>query len=303
MFGVAILAALTVRLGLVHFKRGSLLGREIDMLNAGWAAKTFWRAFSGSDATPAVARYFLGRWKTQRGMAVADGEVLSLSDAFGLGLQDIAIWYRVEIPRALRKISVTICVTVVIGLAAAAIGYVYVDRSVPAGALSAKQAGKAQGALNDNLRFFTQCTTAQCLFFNNFRAELIISALGIVSFGLLGMIAYIGNFAFIGGILSISARSLGVSPLLIFLTGILPHGIFELPSIILVSSAVLHAGLTLVTPKDGRSIGEAFLISIADLLKILIGVCVPLLFVAAMIEGWITPRLLAHFFGEALSVK
>ncbi len=303
VLGVAILAALTVRLGLVHFKRESLLGREIDMLNASWAIKTFWRAFSGSDTPPAVARYLLGRWKMLRGMAVADEEVLSLPHAFQLGLQDIAVWYRVEIPRALRKISATICVTVVIGLAAAVIGYVYVDQHVPAGALSPKQAGKEQGALNDSLRFFTQCTTAQCLFFNNFRAEMIISALGIVSFGVLGMIAYIGNFAFIGGVLSISAKSLGVSPLLIFLTGILPHGIFELPSIILVSSAVLHAGLTLVTPKDGRSIGEAFLISIADLLKIVIGVCIPLLFVAAMIEGWITPRLLAHFFGEALSVK
>jgi stage II sporulation protein M len=106
----------------------------------------------------------------------------------------------------------------------------------------------------------------------------------------------------IGGVLAAS-KIVGVSPLLVFITGILPHGIFELTSIILASSAVLYTGVELVTPKDGRTIGEAFIISIADLIKILFGVCVPLLIVAALVEGWITPRIFTHYLGNMLPLK
>ncbi len=300
VLGVSIMSGLIIRLGLVHFKRENLLGREIDMLNANWAARTFWMAFSGAETAPALARYFTGRLKQLRKLVLAESETLSFADAFTLDWGALGIWYRVEIPKALRKISTAFWVTLTIGIAAMLAGYFYVDGLIIPGNLDAERISQAKDALNDNL--LKSGITPQFLFFNNFRAELLIAALGLFSFGVLGMVAFIGNFALIGGILPL-AKMVGVSPALVFVTGVLPHGIFELLSIILLSSAVLSAGLHLVTPKDGRTIGEAFLVSIADLLKILLGVCVPLLIVAAIIEGWITPRIFSHFFGEALSVK
>ncbi len=300
VLAVGIISALIVRLGLVHFKRENLLGREIDMLNMSWVAQTFWQAFSGSDKAPALGRYIWLHWKKLRNMASAASETLLLADAFALDLQAFGTWYMVEIPKSLRKLSVAFWITLAMGVAAILAGYFYVDANIPSGTLDAQKVEQVKSAINDNL--LKSGFSPQELFFNNLRAELLISALGIFSFGVLGVVVYIGNFAIIGGLLPLG-KMVGVSPLLIFVTGILPHGIFELLSIILVSSAVLSAGLEMVTPKDGRTIGEAFLISIADLLKILFGVCMPLLFVAAIIEGWVTPRLFAHFLGEALSVK
>lgn len=300
VIGVAIMAGLVVRLGLVHFKRESLLGREIDMLNAGWATQTFWRAFSGSDVTPALGRYLIGRLKLLQKTPPSQEEMLSFTDAVLLDVQGLVFWYRVEIPKALRKISVAFWVTLAIGIAAILAGYFYVDARVIPGSLDVDRVEQAKTALNDYL--LKGDLTPQSLLLNNVRTELIIGALGIFSFGVLGIVVYIANFALIGGILPLT-KVVGFSPLMVFATGILPHGIFELPSIVLLSSAVLYAGLELVTPKDGRSIGEALLVSVADLLKILLGVCIPLLIVAAMIEGWVTPKIFVYFLGKALLIK
>jgi stage II sporulation protein M len=118
----------------------------------------------------------------------------------------------------------------------------------------------------------------------------------------LSVLAFIGNFALIGGVLGV-VRLVGVSPWLVFVSGVLPHGILELPSIILLSAAVLHMGLRLVTPEEGRSIGETMIVTFADVIKVLVAVCVPLLILAALIEANITPRILLAVIGRSLDIK
>jgi stage II sporulation protein M len=134
------------------------------------------------------------------------------------------------------------------------------------------------------------------------RAELVIMVLGVFSFGVLSVVAYLGNFALIGGVLG-AVRLVGVSPWLVFVSGILPHGIFELPSVILICAAVLHMGLRLVTPEPGHSIGETLILTFADVLKILLAVCLPLLLLAALIESNLTPRLLLAAIGHSFDIK
>jgi uncharacterized membrane protein SpoIIM required for sporulation len=58
------------------------------------------------------------------------------------------------------------------------------------------------------------------------------------------------------------------------------------------SAIVLYMGATLVTPQTGKSMGEVILELVADWVKIFLGVVVPLLAVAAVIEAYITPGLL-----------
>ena len=140
------------------------------------------------------------------------------------------------------------------------------------------------------------------LFWHNLRAELIILLLGIFSFGVLSIVAFIGNFALIGAVLGV-LPAVGLSPALVFASGILPHGIVELPSIILLSAAVLHMGLRLVTPEEGRSIGETMIVTFADVTKVLIAVCIPLLLVAALIEANITPQILISVIGHSLNIQ
>jgi stage II sporulation protein M len=87
--------------------------------------------------------------------------------------------------------------------------------------------------------------------------------------------------------------AIGGSPLASGLFGIAPHGIFEIPALILSSAAILHIGLALVTPRSNKTLGEVLIESIADWAKICAGLVIPLLTVAAAIEAWVTPELLS----------
>jgi uncharacterized membrane protein SpoIIM required for sporulation len=86
---------------------------------------------------------------------------------------------------------------------------------------------------------------------------------------------------------------LGYSPVTLVVYGLLPHGIFEVPALILASAAMLRIGVVLVTPQVGRSMGEVVLELLADWAKIVIGLVLPMLLVAALVETYVTPLLLA----------
>lgn len=93
----------------------------------------------------------------------------------------------------------------------------------------------------------------------------------------------------------LSSNGIAVLPLV---TGrLLPHGILEIPVAILATAAFLDAGAILATPTPGRTIGEVWLVSVADWAKVMIGVVTPLLLVAACIEVWVTPRIAVLVFG------
>jgi uncharacterized membrane protein SpoIIM required for sporulation len=115
--------------------------------------------------------------------------------------------------------------------------------------------------------------------------------LGIVSFGTLGVTLFLVNMGLVGGVLG-GASLLGVSPWLLFAAGILPHGIFELSAVFLSVSATLKAGALLVTPQQDKSLGELLLVALADWFRVFIGVALPLLAVAAVVEVFVTPQLL-----------
>jgi len=86
--------------------------------------------------------------------------------------------------------------------------------------------------------------------------------------------------------------ALGVSPVKLAVFGILPHGIFEIPALVLSSAAVLYIGIALVTPRSNLTLGEVLINAIADWAKIGIGLVLPLLTIAAVLETWVTPVLL-----------
>ena len=250
---VASLSALLVRLGMAHFQREVLLGREIDILNLRWMGKIFWRAFCG-------------------------------------GAKNIFDWYRREVPATLRRQKVSIWLTVLIG-AVAAVGIYFWSVSLTRGLAGLVKPEDITKALGEGLNPLKGQVSFWFIFGNNIRAMFIIALLGLVSFGTLGMLAYVLNTSLIGGVLGIF-KALGYSPLLLHAAGILPHGIFELPALIISSAAVLHIGVMLVTTEARKTLGETLIEGIADWTKINLGLVIPLLAIAAAIETWITPVLL-----------
>ncbi len=77
----------------------------------------------------------------------------------------------------------------------------------------------------------------------------------------------------------------------------MPHGVLEIPAIILAGAAILHMGGALAAPIPGKSIGEAWLGALADWAKVMLGFVVPLLIGAALLEVFVTPKLIPLVFG------
>jgi len=133
------------------------------------------------------------------------------------------------------------------------------------------------------------------LFYHNARTTVVFLLLGLVSFATLGLTLFIGNIGLVGGVMG-AASLIGYSPLLTFVAGVLPHGIFELTGVFLATAAMLKVGAQLVTPQTEKSLGEILLLSLADWFRIFIGIVLPLLAIAAVIEVYVTPILIRWAF-------
>jgi stage II sporulation protein M len=262
ILGVTLLAALLVRLGLSHFRREYLLGREIDTINFKWVGRTFRDRFRGQANT-------------------------------------IQEWYRTELPISLRQLRQPLMIVIGLGLLAGIVSYLWVVVNVPAYIqLSPERIREFRTLIADNLSnvdLLQESLPAPVLFFHNARTTVIFLVLGLLSFGTLGLTLFIGNIALVGGVLG-AAQLVGYSPLLAFAAGILPHGIFELSAIVLATAAMLKVGAQLVTPQPDKSLGETLLISLADWFRVFIGIVLPFLAIAALIEIYITPDLIKLAF-------
>jgi uncharacterized membrane protein SpoIIM required for sporulation/ABC-type transport system involved in multi-copper enzyme maturation permease subunit len=260
--GVALLATLLVRLGLSHFRREYLLGREIDTLNVKLIGRTFRSHFRGQART-------------------------------------VLEWYLNELPLTLRQLRQPLAIVLGLAILAGLASYLWVITQVPVYLhLTPERVGEFRTFIADNLTNLDtlgQRLPPPVLFYHNARTTIIFLLLGLVSFGTLGLTLFIGNIALVGGVLG-GAQLVGYSPLVAFLAGILPHGVFELSAIILATAAMLKVGAQLVTPQPDRSLGETLLISLADWFRIFLGLVLPLLAVAALVEIYVTPLLIKLAF-------
>lgn len=254
VLGLSVLTILLVRVGLAHFHREELLGREIDVLNIRWGIRKFTTSFIG--------------------------------DA-----RNIKEWYTKTVRSALRPLSTPMLLVTLIIAASFVIGYFQIDRfEVSIGDLSF-------GNVNERLDSLmgawgkTPLISVTSIWWQNLRAMLIAMLLGIFSLGILGSIPVIATMGIAGYLMALMQTSgLSVWEYLLFL---LPHGIIEIPAAIIATAAVVRTGALLATPVADRPVAEVMLIGLADWAKIMVGIVTPLLFIAAVVEIWITPRVIS----------
>ncbi|GAB4504162.1 MAG: hypothetical protein Fur0043_11550 [Anaerolineales bacterium] len=255
---VILMSALIIRLGLAHFQREYMLGREIDILSFRWIGRTFWRYFKG--------------------------------DAHSL-----AEWYRFEVAAMLRKLWLPCGIMVMIAVLTFWSSFQWTVSVVPERVEAAtpenfqKIAEEVKGSpialgMSPDL-------SAPRILAHNLQAVGIILLAGLISFSVLGMLLYLVNLSLIGVVLGFF-QLMGYSAPLIGMAGLGPHGIFELPALMLASAAMLRIGVVLVTPQSGRSLGEVWLEALAEWARIALGVTLPLLVAAAIIETYVTPNIL-----------
>lgn len=141
---------------------------------------------------------------------------------------------------------------------------------------------------------FSSFSGASYVVFHNMRVILLASLLGLFSFGVLGVIVLMLPMVMLGYLLA-NLMMAGFTSVAV--AAVLPHGMLEIPVMVLAGAAILRLGATLVAPAKDRSIGEAVLRALADWTRILFGLILPLLIGAAVIEVMLTPFLTALVMG------
>lgn len=260
ILGEAVIVLLLIRMGIAHFNREDLLGREFDLLNIRWVWNTYRVAFLGQARSPVE-------------------------------------WLRNELSATIRRIAVPAALMTIALLVIMMTGAVLSRRfALPAEAFNREslEGGSILGL--ESVRFF-ESNTVPVVWFHNLRTIAIATILGAFTFGVLGIVILMIPFLLIG-FFTATMSTVGLSPWWFLGAFVLPHGIFEIPAIIIAGAAILRLGASLVATEPGQGFGESWLRSFADWTRVMIALVIPLLLAAAILEVLVTPRIAMLIFGQ-----
>lgn len=253
VFGLSILAILLLRIGLAHFSREELLGRDIDVLNFRWGWKVFRSNFFGKASS-------------------------------------LKNWYKFEVFPYIKEIRYSILIISLIILAGFFVGKSQITRfEFPVEQLGVENMQAQLTQLSRNWSFGSFSPVIM-IFWQNIRVLLLAFILGVITLGIFGVLPLFASIAIVGYIMGILG-SANLSLSTYFIGFILPHGIFEIPAAVIATAAIFQIGVILATPDNQQTIGEVWLKSIANWAKLMIGLVIPMIIIAAMIEVWVTPEL------------
>jgi uncharacterized membrane protein SpoIIM required for sporulation/ABC-type transport system involved in multi-copper enzyme maturation permease subunit len=253
ILALLLVAGLLIRMGISHFNREELLGHELDTLNVRWMAATLRDRFRGPQDTTR-------KW---------------LADFYR------GFFHQLGLPM--------LFVTLVLG-GGLLVGVILSHRfALPVRALNIENldTGSVQGFEALPLYSVGGVVT---IWLHNLRSLLLATLVSTLTFSVLGMLVIMLPMAIIGYFMA-SMSAIGLSPWVFMAAFVLPHGILEIPAIIIAGAAILRLGATLVAPANGVSIGESFLHALADWAKVMLLVVVPLLLGAAILEVYVTPNI------------
>lgn len=126
---------------------------------------------------------------------------------------------------------------------------------------------------------------------NNIVACVISIFFGFIPFIFITLFTLGVNGFLIGVVLGIGKAASGTSLLKTFILGILPHGIFEIPALIISMSMGIYLCLNLSMKIFGRG-KEKILKILLEYIRLFVSVILPFLLFAGIIEAYITPMLL-----------
>lgn len=258
VLGIFVLTILLVRVGLAHFRREELLGREIDVLNLRWAWRRFRSEFAGGAGTV---------WQ----------------------------WYAGLFRQTLTRMRFAIVAMTALAVAGCILGYHQINRfMIPISETILQN-------LDENLHRMAvawappNLLPVLMIWWQNVRVMLLAMLLGVFSLGILGGMPLLVSMGIAGYLVALlSANGL---PALGYLAFVVPHGIIEVPASILATAAIFRAGAVLATPTPDKTVGEVWLSAMADWCRVMVGIVIPALLLAACVEAWITPLVALRFFG------
>ncbi len=268
--GMFFVVVLLLRVGNSIFNREELLGRTIDQLNLRRTAGRIWQTFRAVDAqgTPAANP-----------------------------LQ----WYRHSLPLSLRRQRDAILVTLLVFTTAFVIGFVFGLQPqwrlpfVEQSAATMTSVGMDEVAE----RLFAgdlQITAMGMIVEQNGRILIGALLLSLFSFGVAALVLTPAVYAVLGYIVS-QVILTGPANLVVVAAAVLPHGMIEIPMIVIATAAAFRLGAIVTKPPAGQTVGQAWISALSDTLKLTVGIVIPALFLAAALEVFVTPRVVLAILG------
>jgi uncharacterized membrane protein SpoIIM required for sporulation/ABC-type transport system involved in multi-copper enzyme maturation permease subunit len=265
VLALLVVALILIRMGVQLFNREELLGREIDSLNV---RGMFRRA----------GQYFV---------TVEPGQPRLHFNPIGL--------YRYHVPAMLRRTKNAILTIVVALVVASVVAWVWGSQySLPPGSINFSHMNSE--SFNNVASGLLPSFSWQAVWWNNIRAVLLDFVTGLFSFGSVAIVLTVLPIApalFVAALIGNS----GFNPIVFLAAFILPHGIFELPAVIIGAAAAVRVGAAILHRSPTLSIGEGWWLAIVDFIKLLLFVVIPLLLLAAIFEVHVTPRVVCAVYG------
>ncbi len=129
---------------------------------------------------------------------------------------------------------------------------------------------------------------------NNIIATVTMIGLGGIPFLFLPIFSFVLNgvlIGIVGGFINV----VGGFSVTYFMAGIIPHGIFEIPALIYSFTLGIYFCLSFTKYIVKHDSGVNMIKVLVDVIRGFVLVCVPLLIIAALVEGYITPLVLSMF--------
>jgi uncharacterized membrane protein SpoIIM required for sporulation/ABC-type transport system involved in multi-copper enzyme maturation permease subunit len=266
IFGMFVVVVLLLRVGNSIFNREELLGRMIDGFNLKHIARDIWRQV---------------RW----------------GDLGDKSRMDVRVWYREGVAASLRRLGLATHVTLLVFLVSLVGGFYL-------GTLPEYQLGLPRDVemnqVSTNLDmasrfFFGEQPVVMSIVVQNWRILAGATILAVFSFGIGALVLTPIVYVLIGYLFSQVIAS-GYNPLL-FAPAILTHGIVEIPVILLATAAAVKLGAVVTRPPANMTVGQAWTQTLGDTVRLWMGLILPGLVLAALIEAYITPLVVRAVLG------
>jgi uncharacterized membrane protein SpoIIM required for sporulation/ABC-type transport system involved in multi-copper enzyme maturation permease subunit len=271
MAALLVIAIALLRCGLTSFNREEILSREHEELSLGRIRAlfaTFFREYRPAGTPPA--------------------------DYAGLPFSPRR-FYRHELPALLLELRLPLACALIAVLSGLLLGgYIGQRYQLRAFDEALAQLGNVPPASPQ---------LALLIFANNLRVSILSNLFAALSFGIFPFLVPAVAFGQIGFVAStLAARggswaALGPDSPLQFLLGyVAPHGLVELPTFVLSAALGLRIGASLLAPPPGFTVGQNLLWALATFAKTWLLALLPLVALAAAIEGLISPLVIAALY-------
>jgi uncharacterized membrane protein SpoIIM required for sporulation/ABC-type transport system involved in multi-copper enzyme maturation permease subunit len=272
--GLFVVTLILIRMGIRTFNREDILSKETDELNL----KNSWLDFKG---------YFL------RPPELATQRANPQATRFNLFR-----FYRHDIPILFQQQQIPLLLVLGVSLVAVGLG-AYAAHLFPAPAHTISFDNITPDTFTDMQRIslLLPSLNTMSIFSNNIRVIVLAGLLSVFSFGALALLLVVANIGLVSFVIA-QMINLGVNPGLFMLAFILPHGIFEIPALLIGLTFAMRIGAALMSPPYRLDIGQSLLYTTANFVKVTLFLVLPMLLLAAFIEANVTPQVVLFFFSK-----